>query len=77
MDKSNNSLTYQQSGVNIEAGDKLVEAIKPHAKRTHSAHVLAGLGSFGALFELPKHYTNPVLVSSTDGVGTKIGRAHV
>ena len=65
-------LTYSKAGVDIEAGDALVEAIKPFAKRTMRAEVLAGVGGFGALCELPKKYKQPVLVSGTDGVGTKL-----
>lgn len=75
VNKPTNSLTYEQAGVNIDAGNKLVENLKPLVKRTHSTQVLAGLGGFGALFALPTHYTNPVLVSSTDGVGTKLALA--
>lgn len=66
------SLSYLKAGVDIAAGDKLVERIKPHAKKTLNANVLAGIGGFGALFELSKNYQNPVLVSGTDGVGTKL-----
>ena len=67
------SLSYRDAGVDIDAGDSLVERIKPHAKRTSRAGVLGGLGGFGALFELPMgRYRNPVLVSGTDGVGTKL-----
>lgn len=58
--------------MDIEAGDALVENIKPFAKRTMRPEVLAGIGGFGSLFELPKKYKNPVLVSGTDGVGTKL-----
>jgi phosphoribosylformylglycinamidine cyclo-ligase len=65
-------LTYAQAGVDIEAGDALVENIKPLARRTLREGVLAGIGGFGALFEVPKKYRNPVLVSGTDGVGTKL-----
>lgn len=65
-------LTYKDSGVDIEAGDALVERIKPFAKRTLRAGVLAGIGGFGGLFEVPKKYQEPVLVSGTDGVGTKL-----
>jgi phosphoribosylformylglycinamidine cyclo-ligase len=65
-------LTYREAGVDIDAGDALVEAIKPFAKRTMRAEVLAGVGGFGALFEVPKKYRQPVLVSGTDGVGTKL-----
>ncbi len=66
------SLTYRDAGVDIDAGDALVEAIKPFAKRTMRPGVLAGIGGFGALFEIPKGYSEPVLVSGTDGVGTKL-----
>jgi phosphoribosylformylglycinamidine cyclo-ligase len=66
------SLTYRDAGVDIDAGDALVEAIKPYAKRTMRPGVLAGIGGFGALFEVPKGYREPVLVSGTDGVGTKL-----
>jgi phosphoribosylformylglycinamidine cyclo-ligase len=65
-------LTYRDAGVDIDAGDSLVEAIKPFAKRTMRPEVLGGLGGFGALCELPKKYRQPVLVSGTDGVGTKL-----
>src|SRR5436190_4492382 len=67
-----NGLTYRDAGVDIDAGDALVEAIKPFAKRTMRPEVLAGIGGFGALFELSKKYREPVLVSGTDGVGTKL-----
>jgi phosphoribosylformylglycinamidine cyclo-ligase len=66
------SLSYKDAGVNIDAGNALVERIKGVAKRTRRPEVLAGLGGFGALFELPKGYTEPVLISGTDGVGTKL-----
>jgi phosphoribosylformylglycinamidine cyclo-ligase len=66
------SLTYREAGVDIDAGDSLVERIKPFAKRTMRPGVLAGIGGFGALFEIPKGYKEPVLVSGTDGVGTKL-----
>ncbi len=66
------SLTYRDAGVDIDAGDALVEAIKPLAKKTMREGVLAGIGGFGALFEVPKRYKQPVLVSGTDGVGTKL-----
>jgi phosphoribosylformylglycinamidine cyclo-ligase len=65
-------LTYREAGVDIDAGDALVEAIKPFARRTLRPEVLAGIGGFGALCELPKKYKEPVLVSGTDGVGTKL-----
>ncbi len=66
------SLSYRDAGVDIDAGDALVEAIKPFAKRTMREGVLAGIGGFGALFEISKKYREPVLVSGTDGVGTKL-----
>ncbi|WP_428086043.1 phosphoribosylformylglycinamidine cyclo-ligase [Candidatus Thioglobus sp.] len=67
------SLTYQDSGVDITKGSELIEKIKPIAKSTAREGVLAGLGGFGAMFELPIHkYKNPVLISGTDGVGTKL-----
>ena len=67
------SITYKDAGVDIEAGDELVERIKPFVKRSMRPEVLTGLGGFGALFELPfDRYKKPVLVSGTDGVGTKL-----
>ena len=66
------SLSYREAGVDIDAGDALVEAIKPLAKRTLRPEVLGGIGGFGALCEIPKKYRQPVLVSGTDGVGTKL-----
>ena len=66
------SLSYRDAGVDIDAGDALVEAIKPFAKRTMREGVLGGIGGFGALFEISKKYKEPVLVSGTDGVGTKL-----
>src|SRR6476620_6413007 len=68
----NVSLSYRDAGVDIDAGDALVEAIKPFAKRTMREGVLGGIGGFGALFEISKKYREPVLVSGTDGVGTKL-----
>ena len=65
-------LSYRDAGVDIDAGDRLVENIKPLAKRTLRPEVLTGIGGFGALFEISKKYRNPVLVSGTDGVGTKL-----
>jgi len=65
-------LTYRDAGVDIEAGDALVERIKPLAQRTLRPEVLGGIGGFGALFEVSKKYNNPVMVSGTDGVGTKL-----
>jgi phosphoribosylformylglycinamidine cyclo-ligase len=65
-------LTYKDAGVDIDAGDQLVENIKPFAKRTMRPEVMAGIGGFGALVEVSKKYKNPVMVSGTDGVGTKL-----
>ncbi len=67
---------YKRAGVDIAAGDALVERIKPHARATHRAGVLGGLGGFGGLFALGNRYRDPVLVSGTDGVGTKLLLAH-
>ena len=75
MGQQNNkqSLSYRDAGVDIDAGNSLIERIKPYTKATHRPGVLGGLGGFGALFELPlDRYKNPVLVSGTDGVGTKL-----
>jgi phosphoribosylformylglycinamidine cyclo-ligase len=69
---SNVSLSYRDAGVDIDAGDALVEAIKPFAKRTMREGVMGGIGGFGALFEVSKKFKEPVLVSGTDGVGTKL-----
>ncbi|MDE2415557.1 MAG: phosphoribosylformylglycinamidine cyclo-ligase [Comamonadaceae bacterium] len=65
-------ISYKDAGVDIDAGDALVERIKPLAKKTLREGVMAGIGGFGALFEVPKRYQEPVLVSGTDGVGTKL-----
>jgi phosphoribosylformylglycinamidine cyclo-ligase len=65
-------MTYRDAGVDIDAGDELVERIKPHVARVRRPEVLAGIGGFGALVELPPGYRRPVLVSGTDGVGTKL-----
>ncbi|MGA9853672.1 MAG: phosphoribosylformylglycinamidine cyclo-ligase [Gammaproteobacteria bacterium] len=65
-------LTYRDAGVDIDAGDTLVERITPSAKRSRRSEVLGGIGGFGALVEIPKGYRQPVLVSGTDGVGTKL-----
>lgn len=72
MTQSQPPLTYRDAGVDIDAGDALVDRIKPLAARTMREGVLAGIGGFGALFEVPKRYKEPVLVSGTDGVGTKL-----
>ena len=67
------SMSYKNAGVDIEAGNRLVDNIKPLAKATYREGVMSGLGGFGGLFELPlDRYPNPVLVSGTDGVGTKL-----
>jgi len=65
-------VTYRDAGVDIDAGDELVERIKPLVKRAQRPEVLAGVGGFGALVEIPPGYKRPVLVSGTDGVGTKL-----
>ncbi|HEY0562661.1 MAG TPA: phosphoribosylformylglycinamidine cyclo-ligase [Methylophilus sp.] len=66
------SITYRDAGVDMEAGDALVEQIKPYAKRTMRPEVLAGIGGFGSLFAMPSKFKEPILVSGTDGVGTKL-----
>jgi phosphoribosylformylglycinamidine cyclo-ligase len=71
-DSAKTTISYRDAGVDIEAGDALVEDIKPFAKRTMRPEVLAGIGGFGSLFEVPNKFKNPVLVSGTDGVGTKL-----
>ena len=65
-------MSYRDAGVDIDAGDALVEAIKPYARRTMRPEVLTGIGGFGALVEISKKYREPVLVAGTDGVGTKL-----
>ena len=65
-------LSYRDAGVDIDAGDALVDRIKPLARKTMREGVLGGIGGFGALFEVPKRFREPVLVSGTDGVGTKL-----
>ncbi|OWT60317.1 phosphoribosylformylglycinamidine cyclo-ligase [Candidimonas nitroreducens] len=70
--KKTASLTYRDAGVDIDAGEALVDRIKPLAARTMRAGVMAGIGGFGALFEVPRQMHEPVLVSGTDGVGTKL-----
>lgn len=66
------TITYLNAGVDINAGDELVERIKPLSIKTMRPEVIAGIGGFGSLFEISKKYNNPVLVSGTDGVGTKL-----
>ena len=72
--ESNNkkTISYKDAGVNIDAGDKLIDKIKPYAKKTSRKEAIGGLGGFGSLFEIPEKYNKPVLVSGTDGVGTKL-----
>jgi len=70
--KKNKPLDYKSSGVDVEAGYRLVEEIKPFVKETKREEIISGLGSFSAMSRLPKNLENPVLVSCTDGVGTKI-----
>jgi phosphoribosylformylglycinamidine cyclo-ligase len=65
-------ITYRDAGVDIDAGESLVERIKPHVRRTFRPEVIGDLGGFGGLFRLPTGYKEPVLVSGTDGVGTKL-----
>jgi phosphoribosylformylglycinamidine cyclo-ligase len=69
---NNSSLSYKDAGVDIDAGNQLVERIKSVTKKTHRPEVKGGLGGFGALCSLPEKYKNPLLVSGTDGVGTKL-----
>lgn len=68
----NTSITYRDAGVDIEAGDALVDKIKPFAKRTMRPEVMSSIGGFGSLFAMPKKFKEPILVSGTDGVGTKL-----
>ena len=72
MSADTESLSYRAAGVDIDAGNEVVERIKPLVRRTFRPEVMAGLGGFGALFELAGRYREPVLVSGTDGVGTKL-----
>lgn len=69
---STTPLSYRDAGVDIDAGNKLIDRIKPIAAATKRDGVVSGLGGFGALFEIPSHYKQPILVSGTDGVGTKL-----
>jgi len=71
-EKSDSNLSYKSAGVDIDAGNRLVERIKPAVKRTSRAEVMGGLGGFGGLFHLGRRFQDPVLVSGTDGVGTKL-----
>ena len=70
--KKNTSLDYKSSGVDVEAGYKLVNSIKPFVEKTKRKEIMSGLGSFSAMSKLPSNIKNPVLVTCTDGVGTKI-----
>ena len=70
--KDSSSLTYKDAGVDIDAGNALVEKIKPFVAATHRPGVLSGIGGFGGLFEVPAGYRRPVMVAGTDGVGTKL-----
>ena len=77
MSAEQEALSYRAAGVDIDAGNEVVERIKPLVKRTFRPEVMAGLGGFGALFELAGRYREPVLVSGTDGVGTKLKLAQI
>ena len=72
MSEQKTSLSYKDAGVDIDAGNALVERIKGAVKRTRRPEVMGGLGGFGALCQIPAGYKEPVLVSGTDGVGTKL-----
>lgn len=72
MTEKKNSLTYRDAGVDIDAGNALIDRIAPHTKRTRRPEVMGGIGGFGALMSIPSYYEEPVLVSGTDGVGTKL-----
>ena len=69
---ANEKLSYKGAGVDIDAGEELVKNIKPLAAKTKRDGLVGGIGGFGALFEIPKHYEQPILVTGTDGVGTKL-----
>ena len=69
---ANEKLSYKGAGVDIDAGEELVKNIKPLAAKTKRDGLVGGIGGFGALFEIPKHFKQPILVTGTDGVGTKL-----
>ena len=72
MKRMKMKISYKESGVDIDAGNSLIERIKPVVKETFNANVLGGIGSFAGAFKMPKGYKKPVLLSATDGVGTKL-----
>ena len=72
MSEQKQSLSYKDAGVDIDAGNALVERIKGVVKKTRRPEVMGGIGGFGALCEIPEGYKQPVLVAGTDGVGTKL-----
>ena len=72
LKRNNPPINYKDAGVDVEAGYELVEKIKPYVEKTKRPEILSGLGSFSALSRIPKHIENPLLVTCTDGVGTKI-----
>ena len=71
-DTKNKTISYKDAGVDIEAGEQLINRIKPFANETKRKESIGGLGGFGSLFEIPEKFKKPVLVSGTDGVGTKL-----
>ena len=75
-DSSREELSYKLSGVDVDAGYELVQKIQPFVEKTRRPEILSGLGSFSALSRIPKHIENPLLVTCTDGVGTKIDLAN-
>lgn len=75
MSEQKQSLSYKDAGVDIDAGNALVERIKGVVKKTRRPEVMGGIGGFGALCEIPEGYKQPVLVAGTDGVGTKLRMA--
>ena len=67
-----NKISYKASGVDVKKGDALINLIKPFAKKTNRAEIMEGIGGFSAITSIPKRYKDPLIVSATDGVGTKI-----